>query len=161
MPKVNNSPTGELRKLDGTEFVGQTVDCILELHKMGRPQTDEECEERIEQFFRFCADHNYRPGIESLATALGTTRQNLNLWENGVHCSQERAEMIKQAKQIVATFIEAASLNGKINPVSAIFYSKNWFGYSDKYEMTNTPADKTQYILPGEKVREELAIDEE
>lgn len=44
---------------------------------MGRPQTDEEVANRINDYFEFCERSSIRPGIESLCMALHISRTTL------------------------------------------------------------------------------------
>ena len=54
--------------------------------------------------------------------------------------------MAQNAKQVVAAFIEQASLSGKINPATAIFLMKNWMGYKDTESFEDAiPKDTAGY----------------
>jgi len=123
--------------MDGQEFVGTTVRSLVELSKLGIPQTDQELTERIDEFFQHCIQNNSRPGIESLCLSLSTTRQNFWKWCNGEgHKSKEWQHQCLLARQIIVAFLESASLGGKLNPATSIFLLKNWASYSGSNNMT-------------------------
>lgn len=67
----NNYPQAGLDEIEPAA-VQQIVSSLKELHDKGRPKTDEEVEERINEYFSFCERSSIRPGIESLSTILPT-----------------------------------------------------------------------------------------
>ena len=110
--KNSNYPNNNLNKLDGTEFVGNTVACLMELSNKGIPKNEQELEDRIMAYFTFCCENDFRPGIESLALSLGTSRQNFWLWCSGRSSREyEWAELCLRARQAIIAFIESSSLN--------------------------------------------------
>lgn len=103
--------------------------------------------ERIDFYFEFCATHGKRPTVEGLSLALGVTRQALFVWESK---QDERAEIVKQAKALLNALIVDWGVEGRINPVTMIFLSKNNFGYRDsvqveagRIESENLPSKET------------------
>lgn len=126
----------KLQELNGSSFVGETVTNLLQLSKLGIPRTDAELTERINLYFQFCVQTNTKPGVESLALSLSTSRQNLNNWCHGLGGkSEEWVNQCLLAKQIIVSFLESASLSGKINPATSIFLLKNWASYRDSVEV--------------------------
>lgn len=148
---MGNYPTQQIAEVSG-DFVGETVSCLSDLAKQGIPQTDTELKERIDNYFSFCADHQFRPGIESLCLSLGTSRQNFWIWCNGGGGkSKEWQQACKQAKQCIIAFLEACGLNGRVNPATLIFALKNWGGYTDSVTVEvaeNNDKDTITYDLP-------------
>lgn len=108
------------------------------LHDLGQPQSDEECEQRINEFFELCRVSSVRPAIESLCLSLHISRQTLHRWSRGENCSIEKQQMIQSAMQLIYAFLEQAGLNSQINPVSYIFLCKNYLGYSDQYSISQS-----------------------
>lgn len=111
--------------------VQQIVSSLRELHDMGKPETDEETKQRIDDYFLFCEHSSIRPGIESLCMALHISRTTLFRWNNGDDCSKYKQELIQSAKSFIGAFLEQAMLGGKISPPSGIFLMKNWLSYKD------------------------------
>ena len=91
MPK-NNYPNVALSDLP-EDFVGETVRSLKELNALGKPQTDAEVQERIDQYFKFCENSGCRPGIESLCLSLHISRTTLFNWVRGYGCSPERKQI--------------------------------------------------------------------
>ena len=126
----NNYPQSGLDDLEPAA-VQQIVTSLKELHDLGRPQTDEETKQRIDEYFSFCERSSVRPGIESLCLALHISRTTLFRWNNGEDCSRYKQELIQSAKSFIGAFLEQAMLGGKISPPSGIFLMKNWLNYKD------------------------------
>lgn len=126
----NNYPQAGLDDLEPAA-VQHIVSSLKELHDKGRPQTDEELKQRIDEYFSFCERSSIRPGIESLCMSLHISRTTLFRWSNGIDCSSYKQELIQSAKSFIGAFIEQAMLCGKISPPSGIFLMKNWLNYKD------------------------------
>lgn len=132
--KSSNFPTAQMNrsieKVDG--FIGDTVSCISELAKYGKPKNEEELKERIQKYFDFCANHDFRPGIESLSLALGVDRTTFWRWCNmDIKTSQRWSDICKVARQSIVAFTEAAANSGHLSPPIAIFSLKNIANYKD------------------------------
>lgn len=140
--RKNNFPQAEL---DGIEpgTVRELVHSLKQLHDMGRPRTDVEVKERIDEYFSFCERSGVRPGIESLCLSLHISRTTLFRWSHGQDCSEYRQELIQTAKSFIGSFLEQALLCGKISPPSGIFLAKNWLNYRDTISLEdNLPKEE-------------------
>lgn len=132
--KLENYPNRELTKLNGKEFVGQTVDSLVQLADLGAITTDAELTDRINMYFDFCVAHNLRPGVQTLCLALNCSRQSFWCWCHGDRTLNKSSEWVRQcrrAKGIIDSFLETSVLEGKISPPSGIFLLKNYCNYSD------------------------------
>lgn len=141
------------------EVVTEMVTDLIELRKMGKPKSDEEVKTRCDQYFRYCANSSLRPGIETLSLALGIDRRTLWAWSCGRGCSPERAEIARAARQTVIAYVEAAQLNGKLNPVTSIFLLKNWANYRDAVQIEDVRQDALQATLSPEEIAERIRKD--
>lgn len=130
----SNYPQAGLDEIEPAA-VQKIVTSLKELHDMGKPQTDEETKERIDEYFSFCERSSIRPGIESLCMALHISRTTLFRWNNGEDCSDYKQELIQSAKSFIGAFLEQAMLGGKISPPSGIFLMKNWLNYKDNFSI--------------------------
>lgn len=128
----------------------QEIVCSLrQLHELGKPKTDQEVADRIDQYFLFCQNSKLRPGIEGLCQALSISRTTLYRWSKGEDCSEFRKELIENAKGFIAAFLEQVMLSGKISPPSGIFLMKAWLGYKDTISIEELVPDKPERkILP-------------
>lgn len=102
-------------------------------------KSDEECRERLYEFFDTCQKTGQLPTVEKMVMALGTIKQTVWNWENGIGCSSVRMDLIKKAKGFIASFESEMVTEGKINPVVYIFRAKNYFGMKDQQEVVLTP----------------------
>lgn len=147
----NSYPQGQIDSLEPST-VQEIVTSLNQLHDKGRPKTDEEIKQRIDEFFSFCQCSSIRPGIESLCMSLHISRTTLFNWNNGIGCSERCQEMIQSAKAFIGAFIEQAMLGGKISPPSGIFLMKNWLSYKDAISIEESIQNKEEKRI--------LAVDE-
>ena len=148
----NNYPQAKLDDIEPAA-VQQIVSSLKELHDMGRPQTDEEVANRINDYFEFCERSSIRPGIESLCMALHISRTTLFRWNNGENCSQYKQELIQSARSFIGAFLEQAMLGGKISPPSGIFLMKNRLSYKDQISIEDSvPHDDHSNVLTAQEL---------
>ena len=121
----NNYPQGQIDEIEPST-VQEIVTSLKQLHDRGKPQTDDEIKQRIDEYFSFCQQSSIRPGIESLCLSLHISRTTLFNWNNGINCSAKCQEYVQSAKAFVGAFIEQSMLCVKISPPSGIFLAKNW-----------------------------------
>lgn len=104
----------------------------------------ERVKDRIAYYFDACYQRNFKPTISSLAVCLGMSRSTLvrvcqnadgETWR---HLPTLTKLYVKKAYELIGSMMENWMTEGKINPVSAIFLSKNNLGYVDKVEFHST-----------------------
>ena len=143
----SNFPTNQLNNLPD-EFVSETVHCLRELAQQGKPQTITELKTRINDYFAFCESHDFRPGVETISLALGVSRVTFWKWCNSDGCDAEWSKTCEIAKQYILSFLEIATLKGRLNPASSIFLFKNWGAYKDSISFDEAvPATTTRKAL--------------
>ncbi|HWT74324.1 MAG TPA: terminase small subunit [Mobilitalea sp.] len=128
--------------------------------------SDTEVEERISLYFNYSMQQGLRPTIEGLALSIGISRNSLWEWETGrsrATSSNSRGDIIKKAKDYIAFLMSNEVMNGNINPVTWIFYAKNYFGMVDKQEINvsanNQLAPTMDLEQIAEKVKSDVVID--
>lgn len=123
---------------------------------------DEMLIDRINEYFSYCADNATRPTVEGLALMLDVSRKTLWEWcdgSRGVKPSNFSVDIVKKAKEQIASFDSSMVTDGKLNPVVYIFRAKNYYGMKDQQDVVVTPntpqgeenkaeADKTLDALP-------------
>ena len=113
---------------------------LMRWYNMEKAVTDDEIRERLELFFVTCFESGEIPTVESMCLALGYPRQTVWRWEVGDEGSTPvRRDLIKKAKELLASFDAKMVQEGKVNPVTYIFRAKNYFGLQDKQEYVLTP----------------------
>lgn len=116
----------------------------------------EEVRQAITNYFMSCDRHGVRPANLGLYAALGMTKQDVSDVIRGANkgkVSPECIDIIKKAKLTLSTYRESLAMSGKVNPVTAIFWSKNFDGMSDVQQIEVTAADSTN---PLQLSQEEL-----
>lgn len=113
------------------------------LHWYGRKcvQSDEECAERLDEYFARIVETGEIPTWEKLCLALGTDRTTVWQWEQGQGCSRERTNMVKLAKVMMASMDAEMVSAWKIPQATYIFRSKNFYGMRDQTDVVVTPTD--------------------
>lgn len=150
--KNSNFPTNQLNNLP-EKLCSEVVSNLRELALKGKPKNITELRIRINDYFAFCEERDFRPGIESLCLSLSISRQGFWQWCRGENCSGEWATECQMAKQFILTFLEQLSLTGKINPASGIFYLKNWGDYKDSISFDDvTPTRNTRQVLTADQL---------
>ncbi len=120
--------------------ISQIIGESFQYFKRPIVKSDEECAQRLEDYFNQCQMTGQIPTVEDMALALGTSRQTLFNWEHGLKgASAARQNMIKQAKEVLAGVDAKLVSMGKIPQVTYIFRAKNYFGLADKQEVVVTP----------------------
>lgn len=101
-------------------------------------------EDRIGQYFQFCADNDRKPQIVGMCNWLGISRDTLNQWKNGDYRSTTHTDMIKRAVSVIEEMWADYMQAGKLNPATGIFLAKNWYGYKDVADVVVTPNNPYQ-----------------
>lgn len=125
-------------------------------------KTDEECADRLNEYFDECARTGEIPTVEKMCLALGTVRRTVWDWEQGT-LGASRANMIKKAKEILSSMDAELVQKGKIPQITYIFRAKNFYGLSDKTEIeVHTHQPLGDQLTPDEilkKVEQDIPID--
>ena len=125
-------------------FVAKCIENNLVFFNAGvrdKVKNDEELCDRLNWFFSQCAETQQVPNVEKMANAIGYHRSTLFDWETGVQrgFSPATKDIIKQAKQILASIDAELAQDGKIQPVVYLFRSKNFYGMKDQQDIVVTP----------------------
>lgn len=118
--------------------IKQILNNSLYWYKKDMVKTDDECAERLAEYFDRIAETGEIPTVEKMCLALGTVRRTVWDWEQG-NLGDTRSHMIKKAKEILASLDAELVSTGKIPQITYIFRSKNFFGMKDQQEYVLTP----------------------
>lgn len=128
----NISPDAKSRALRRT--------MLIKSLNTGRCTTSQELADRFDKLFDMCFHNNFIPTVEALALCSGWDRRTLWDIETGVsHKGDGMSDIIKQAKEFIATMEAELARDGEINSTVYIFRAKNFYGMSDKQEVVVTP----------------------
>lgn len=121
-------------------------------------KTDEECADRLNEYFDECARTGEIPTVEKMCLALGTIRSTVWNWEQG-SLGSVRMDMIKKAKEILSSMDAELVQKGKIPQITYIFRAKNFYGLYDKTEIQITPSTALGDQLTPEEIAKRLPQD--
>ncbi len=124
-------------KADDIKRIGMN---LLKWYNMPKAVTDEEIRERLEMYFVETLKAGEIPTVEAMSLALGYDRKTIWSWEvGGEGTTPARRNLIKKAKEFLASFDAQLVQEGKVNPTTYIFRAKNYFGLKDEVEYVLTP----------------------
>ncbi len=149
------SVIGEGTKADDVRRIGKS---LLKWYNMEKAVTDEEIRERLKMYFVTTLSEGEIPTVEEMSLALGYPRQTIWRWESGAEGrTPARRDLIKKAKELLASFDAKMVTEGKINPVTYIFRAKNYFGLKDQQEHILTPNNPLGDHTNPEDIQKRLA----
>ena len=102
------------------------------------PNDVEEMKRRFLRYLKLCAEYDHKVGNLAAYSAIGITKGQAYDWERS-KVNPERASFIKKVRQICGTYRETLMADGKVNPVTGIFWQKNYDEFRDMTEVVVTP----------------------
>lgn len=128
----------ELNTTATNEEISQILRNALYWYHRDVVKSDEECAERLNEFFEHVAQTGEIPTVEKMCISLGTTREVVWRWERG-DLGEQRSHMIKKAKEILSSMDAELVQKNKIPQVTYIFRAKNYYGMRDQTDVVVTP----------------------
>lgn len=95
--------------------------------------------ERFVRYTNLCAEWGMKIGNQGAYTAMGINRDDAYRWTTSPNVNPLISDTIKKVKQICAMYRENLMEDGKLSPVTGIFWQKNFDGYKDQQEVVMTP----------------------
>ena len=118
----------------------------------------EQLRDRTLKYLQYCIDNKIKPGNLGLYNAWGLTKGEVSNIQQREPNSL-RAGVIKKSRQIMSQIREQLMSDGKINPVTGIFWQKNWDGLKDQQEVVVEPKKQIEADQTPEQVRQMLEQD--
>ena len=88
--------------------------------------------ECILEYFSMCEHDGIRPSNLGLYAYIGLSKQQVSNIVNGRDkVNPLTRDLLKKAQVTLSSYREGLAMNGKLNPVTAIFWSKNFDGMTD------------------------------
>ena len=114
--------------------------------------------DRTLKYLQYCIDNNIKPGNLGLYNAWGLTKGEVSNIQRR-EPSSPRTGVIKKSRQIMSQIREQLMSDGKINPVTGIFWQKNWDGLKDQQEVVIEPRKQIEADQTPEQVQRMLEQD--
>ena len=108
--------------------------------KIGRPYAFsnlDELQEQMQEYFDLCTNQQVVPTITSLALWLGVDRDRI--YDHANNPNSPFSGVMKNTINYLHSIMQSGTIDGKINPVTYIFISKNDYGMRDDKNITVTP----------------------
>lgn len=100
----------------------------------------DEMERRFLNYLRVCAERDVKVGNQAAYFAIGIDKDTVRDWiQQDPNMRNQRTRFVKKVKQICGMTRENLMQDGKINPVTGIFWQKNYDGLKDQTETIITP----------------------
>lgn len=143
-PRGGNSPViGDNGVLTNPGDNSKLSGILLDIHKWGEvDRTDVVAlEERFWRFVDYCSQNDIRVTNMLAYYALGITKDDAFAWENGRSRTTTHYNFIKKVKSFCASYRELLGATGKLNPITLVWWQKNYDGLTDKIELIHTPGN--------------------
>lgn len=116
---------------------------LMELNKWGAIDhaSVDALEERFWKFVEFCGENDIRVTNQLAYFALGINKDNVYDWENGRGRTPAHSDFIKKIKSFCSTFREMLGADGRLNPVTLVWWQKNYDGFVDNQQVTLVPGN--------------------
>ena len=99
----------------------------------------EEMERRFQRYLKLCSEWDMKVGNMAAYAAIGIDKDTASDWVNRCKSNPERTRFVKKVQKICAMYREGLMEDGKVNPVTGIFWQKNYDGMKDQQEVVLTP----------------------
>ena len=137
----------------------------LSLKVFDAPDVDlhnpEAVKQRVQSYFDQCSALGLRPGNMGLYASLGLSRQDVSdilAGRNKSKVSPACIDILQKAKQAMSVYREQLGSAGKINPVTLIFWQKNFDGLTDAQQIEISRADnRLNAVYSPEEIQRMIA----
>ena len=96
-------------------------------------------EQRLSDYLYFCMENDLKVGNMMCYLALGISKEDARDWAAGARGSPAHRVFIEKVKAICSGVRECLMQDGKINPVTGIFWQKNHDGFRDVQDIAVVP----------------------
>lgn len=159
----NNFPSSKVavETEEDRQLVSKLLNEVLVEYKQPKVKSDEELAERLQDYFRRCAESGQVPTVEEMCLSTGYAYSTCYDWETGRRkgFSDNTADIIKKAKEMLKTFDAKLVISGKLNFLAYCFRAKNYYGMSDKTEYVLTPNVNTDSDYNADDIKKRYLPD--
>lgn len=137
-----NSPIAIDLKAEQTEgYNAKLISFMLAIQPKEKLDINDvdEMERRFQHYLEMCVAYDVKVGNQGAYVAIGITKQQAWEWENIVKSNPRRCDFIKNVRLFCGMYRENLMQDGKVNPVTGIFWQKNYDGLKDQQEVVLTP----------------------
>lgn len=114
----------------------------------------EEMNRRFTRYLDICAKYDKKIGNLTAYAAIGITKEQAKEFELHSKSNPARAYFIKKVRQFCSMYREGLMQDGKVNPVTGIFWQKNYDGLKDQQEVVVTPNNPLGEMGDTERIKQ-------
>lgn len=118
----------------------------------------DQLKERFIEYVEMCIERGMRPGNMGLYSAWGIDRKTLYR-QVANDPGSPRSLIIKKCTDILSNIREQLMATGKINPVTGIFWQKNFDGLKDQQDVIITPNKTLEAEKTPDQIEQDIPID--
>ena len=148
-----NALTYVVDNADGTN--SKYVAAVLAIHKISEKADVNDVDTLyacLEEYLQFCIDHNLQITNMNAYAACGLQRNQVKDWALGKARASDPAykRFAITIRQICSQTREMLAVEGKLNPIIAIWHQKNYDGFSDRPEAFSEGEDESPKLSAAE-----------
>jgi hypothetical protein len=114
----------------------------------------------INAYFQTCIDKGLRPGNLGLYAWLGLDRKDVNhILAGRKKINAACVDIIKKAVKTLSTYRESLGSSGKLNPITLLFWQKNFDHMEDKQQIEVSARDTSTADQTPEEIAAALEAD--
>ena len=154
-------PTGEKRGITKEvntteEYNADTISFIMSITPTEPldPNDLDEMKRRFQNYLEMCVKYGKKVGNQAAYMAIGVDKGTVWDWINRNQSNPQRSDFFKKVQQICGVFRENLMADGKVNPVTGIFWQKNYDGMKDQQEVVLTPNNPLGEQKDAESLRQ-------
>lgn len=151
--KVSNFPNAAKPQATPQE-IGELVGIMDELRKLPpvNKNEPEQVKERLDFYFRYCAENGIKCSVEGMVMATGRSRQTLWEWENDP--KSKSGELVRRAKEAINAMLVQWAMDSKMPFPYAIWLQKNHYQYTENKILEIKTATEPRYLSIEQQIEE-------
>ncbi len=140
---IKNNPLADNPDMTVDENTKMIMLCMETFnHPVPDLNNPEEVAATITEYFQTCIDKELRPGNLGLYAWLGLDKKQVNhLLAGRMKTNTATLDLIKKAIRTLATYRETLGSSGKLNPITLLFWQKNFDHMEDKQTLEVSASD--------------------
>lgn len=160
--KPPQSRAGLIQTDEDRQLVSRLLGEVLHEYKQPKVKSDEELQNRLNEYFQRCAETGQIPTVEEMSMCTGYSQATVWDWEMGRNkgFSDSTSEIIKKAKGFLKTFDAKLVISGKMNFLAYCFRAKNYYGMSDRNEYVITAPTQDDSAFSADDMAKRYALDD-
>lgn len=116
---------------------------------------------RFYDYLDLCVKYNMKVGNMAAYAAMGVDRDTVNGWESGKRRSSQKEyqEFAREIKRVCGMYREMLMQDGAINPVTGLFWQKNYDGLQDQQEIITATKDLLGENMSRKEIEDRFSAD--